>query len=142
MRRSASALAALLLAWMASACIASSVVDSQGRNVAVPDLQVEWRPAAAADLDGYFESERIDGEASASLARVAYFFSPDGFYTGAALVLGGLHPEYQTLSGQWRFVDGRLDLGSGEPAETSVSGELLQLAAPGGTVVLRRAALQ
>ncbi|MCK6446541.1 MAG: hypothetical protein L6Q99_09135 [Planctomycetes bacterium] len=125
-----------------SACIAPSVVASTGRAVAVEERALEWRDATTADVVGFFESERISGEVAASLARVNYVFAADGYYTGAALVLGGEHPEYQTLVGTWRLDGARLVLDDGEPVELAAADERLRISTPDGVLVLRRAALE
>jgi hypothetical protein len=88
-----------------------------------------------------FESVRIDGEAAASVARISYFFSPDGSYTGAALVLGE-PPAFQTLSGRWSLSGETLDLGSGLRVRARVAGESLRLESELCVAQLRRVALQ
>lgn len=127
---------------LAPACIAPSVVASSGRAVAVAPEAIAWREATVDDVVGFFESEKIEGEAAASLSRVAYYFAADGFYTGAALVLGGAHPEYQTLTGTWRIASGKLVLDDGEPVTLDASEGRVRLTTPAGTLVLRRAALE
>lgn len=120
-------------------CIAPSVVDSSGRAVADTSSELELRPATAAELEGLWQSTAIEGEAAASLACVLYFFSADGAYTGAALVVGE-RPAFQTLSGTWSLDQGRLDLGHGNVASARVAGDRLELASEGGSVSLRRVA--
>ncbi len=133
---------ALLALLVAPACIAPSVVSSSGRAVAQDEQAIAWRAATVDDFVGFFRSERIEGGVAASLARVDYFFAADGFYTGAALVLGDAHPEYQTLTGTWRLDAGRLVLDDGEPVDVAASDEHLRIATPDGTLVLRRTALE
>lgn len=140
MRTDRLALASALLA--APACIAPSVVESSGRAVVAAEDSVDWRAALPEDLVGFFESERIEGEVAASLARVSYLFAADGYYTGAALVLGAEHPEYQTLSGTWRVEAGKLVLDDQDPVELAASAERVRIATADGTLVLRRAALE
>jgi hypothetical protein len=136
--RAAFAIAALL----ATSCIAPSVVDSAGRAVATKAEDLTWRDAESADLRGLFESTSIEGEVAASLWRVYYHFAEDGTYTGAALVVGGVRPEFQTLSGTWTLAGGVLDLGEGQTARASAAPEHLRLASGGGVVILRRAAVE
>lgn len=125
-----------------SACISPSVVASSGRAVAVEERALEWRAASAADVVGFFESERITGDVAASLSRVSYVFAADGYYTGAALVLGAEHPEYQTLVGTWRLDGASLVLDDGEPVELAAADQRLRISTPDGVLVLRRAALE
>jgi hypothetical protein len=134
--------------WIAAAlcvapgCITPSVVDSAGRGVEAPAEVVAWHPATATDLRGLFESVSIEGEAAAALGRVLYHFGSDGSYTGAALVIGGDQPEFQTLSGTWTLGGDGLDLGDGQIVAAEVAGDLLRLSSAGGTAVLRRTAIQ
>jgi hypothetical protein len=125
-----------------SACIAPSVVASSGRAVVVEESAIAWRAATAEDLIGFLRSERIEGDVAASLSRIDYYFAADGFYTGAALVLGGAHPEFQTLNGTWRLDAEGLVLDEGAPVECSANGERVRIATPDGTVVLRRGDLE
>lgn len=124
------------------ACIASSVVDSAGRAVAPRTAEFAWRPALAGDLHGLYESVEIEGEAAVSVWKLYYAFAADGSYSGAALVLGGANPEFQTLSGRWTLVDGILDLGDGQTARVLAAPEHLRLEHEGGTAILRRADVQ
>lgn len=135
---------ALLLLALATApsCIAPSVIDSSGRAVPVEAAQLTWRPAQPADLAGLFESIAIEGEAAASISRIYYHFSADGHYTGAALVIGGPQPEFQTLSGTWTISDGQLDLGDGQSVAAEYAPEHLRLVSEGGVATLRRAAVE
>jgi hypothetical protein len=126
----------------APACITPSVLESSGRAVEVAPAELAWRPAVAEDLRGLWESVAIEGEAAASLWRVYYHFASDGTYTGAALVIGGAQPEFQTLSGSWTLADGVLDLGEGNTARASVAALELRLQTDGGTAILRQAAVQ
>ena len=142
--RAVAVVCAALLA-LAPACIAPSVVSSSGRSILdVPD-DAAWVEAVPADLAGLFESVRIDGPAAASVWRLYYHFSPEdgggGAYTGAALLVGEDGPAFQTLSGRWRLVQGVLELGEGESARCSASGDRRRLETPSGTVILRRAAV-
>jgi hypothetical protein len=136
-----------LLAALCGGCIAPSVVDSSGRAVELAPEQASWSPARSEQLDGLFESLSIDGEAAASLWRVHYHFVPPsasspGTFTGAALVLGGESPQFQTLNGEWRLVAGRIEFADGSSALAFTGGDLLKLESEGGVVVLRRVAIQ
>ena len=133
--------AALALALL-PACIAPSVVASSGRAVEAAEAEPAWRAAQARDLDGLFESTAIEGEVSASLSRVWYHFAADGSYSGAALVVAGANPQFQTLSGSWSLADGVLDLGDGTSVRASVAGERLRLESEGGVALLARAAVR
>lgn len=131
------AAAALLL--IAGGCIPSNVVAVEDRAVAVPVQELHWDQPLPELLDGLYESIDIRGDVAGGLWKVWYFFGSDGHYSGAALVLGPLGPEFQTLSGSYRVVDGRLDLGDGaEPANLLAATDHLQVSSPEGEVVLRR----
>jgi hypothetical protein len=140
--RTSFVLVAVSLCATAGACITPSVIDSSGRAVAPESQEYHWIPAQASDLDGLFESVAIEGEVAASLWKVYYAFSADGSYTGAALVLGGANPEFQTLSGSWTLHENTLDLGDGQTVRADVSGDHLRLSSEGGVAILRRAAIQ
>ena len=134
-------LVALPLA-VAPACIAPSVVDSTGRSVQTTAAQLEWRAATLEDLDGFFESTSIEGEAAAAISRIYYHFARGGTYTGAALVIGGSEPEFQTLNGNWKLLDGQLDLGDGAPVRVSAATGHLRLESEGGVVTLAQRAIE
>lgn len=132
---------------LAPACIAPSVVDSAGRAAPVDRVAHAWIPASPADLDGLFESHAIEGEAAASLGRVSYHFTRDGekasgWFTGAALVIGGERPSFQTLEGEWRLVEGLLSFSDGAEARAFVSGDFLKLATGPDAVILSRVEVQ
>ncbi|MBL8801588.1 MAG: hypothetical protein JNN27_06315 [Planctomycetes bacterium] len=137
----------VVLASCPAACIAPSVVSSEGRAVELTPQARDWRPARVEDLDGLFESTSIEGEAAVALWRIHYHFAVEpgvsgGSYSGAALVLGGLTPQFQTLSGVWRLNEGALEFDGAAATQASVAGDLLRLENEGGTVLLRRAAIQ
>lgn len=132
----------LLLALLAPACIAPSVVDSSGRAVALAAADLAWREAEPADFDGLFESTAIEGDAAAAIGRIYYHFAPGGSYTGAALVIGGAEPEFQTLTGRWVLGAGGLDLGDGVLVRVSAADGWLRLASEGGVVTLQKQALE
>jgi hypothetical protein len=146
----ARALAGSLLVFLGplAGCISSSVIESSGRAVDTALDDIRWRPAEPVDLDGLFESVSIEGEVAAALWKLSYCFTPDapgaarGEYTGAALVIGGPSPAFQTLSGRWQLENGELDLGEGERASASASDEHLRLESEGGVAVLRRAGVR
>ena len=138
---------AVLLALGAGSCIAPSVVASSGRSVSETPEATNWRPANAADLAGLFESVSIEGPDAQALTRVLYHFTLDdsatgGEYTGAALVIGAGAPQFQTLGGAWRVLEGRLELDGVDAARALVAGEKLRLESEAGAIVLRKAALQ
>ena len=93
-------------------------------------------------LAGLYESTSIEGDAAAALWKVYYHFAADGSYTGAALVIGATHPEFQTLAGTWSLAGGVLDLGQGEQLTARAADGYLELASSGGVAVLHRVALQ
>lgn len=123
-------------------CIAPSVLEKEKRAVSEEEASVAWRPAEAPDLDGLFESVRIEGEASSSLWRFEYHFSQDGSFTGAALVVIEGRPEFQTLAGRWSLAAGVLALEGSEPARAFAAPGKLKLETEGGTAELRRVALR
>ncbi len=123
-------------------CITPSVIDSSGRAIAPVTAKHDWRPPQATDFEGLFESVSIEGEVAAALWKLYYAFSPDGSYSGAALVLGGAAPEFQTLSGRWLLDGDRLDLGDGQVVRASADEEHIRLASEGGVAILRRSAIE
>lgn len=129
------ALASLLVP---GACISPSVLESEGRAVRTTEDELAWRAARAEDFDGLFESVRIEGEVAAALAKVYYHFSPDGTFSGAALVFDGVRPAFQTLSGTWKLSETGLDLGDGKPARAFAAVDHIKLETSDGTAVLRR----
>jgi len=130
---------ALLIA--APACIMPSVLDEKARAVERAPADVAWRAPTAADLDGLYESVSIEGEQAAALWKIYYHFASDGTFTGAALVIGGRQPAFQTLSGAWKLDENGLDLGDGKPVRTSCAPDLLKLESEGTVVILRRVAI-
>lgn len=137
----APALLIALSALAGAACSGSTVLEASTRAVAREEPQVEWRAAEPADLPGLYVSDSIDGAAAAVLLEVRYYFDSDGSYSGAAL-LAVPEPEYRVLTGDWLLSKGTLSLSdAGEPADASVSGDLLRLTGSEGTVVLRKHSL-
>lgn len=127
----------------APACITPNVLDKQARAVETAPAQIEWRAAEAADFRGLYESASIEGEAAASLWKIYYHFAEDGTFSGAALVIGGPQPEFQTLSGTWKLDEHGLDLGDGQSVPVFAADGRLKLApAEGEVVILQRVAIQ
>lgn len=136
----------VLLALSAGSCIAPSVVSSSGRAVQEAPEALNWTPASADDLVGLFESVAIEGPDAQALARVLYHFTLEsgatgGVYTGAALVVGDGAPQFQTLGGTWRVLEGRLELDGVDAARVLMAGERLRLESEAGAIVLRKAVL-
>jgi hypothetical protein len=135
--RGAVALAALTLL---PACLASTVVQHDARSVVQAEPTLDWRAAEAADLDGLYESVRLEGDAAAALWKLYYHFARDGSYTGAALVFDGECARFQTLSGTWSLVGGRLDLDGSSGASAAVAGDHLRISSEAGTALFIQAA--
>jgi hypothetical protein len=127
---------------LASACVHAKVVSKDDRAVGADAPERSWRPAEAADVHGLYESVSIEGEAAAALWRIYYHFAEDGTYTGAALTLGGVRPEFQTLSGTWTLADSTIEFDSASMARAEVAGDELRLLGEGGIVILKRTAIQ
>ena len=125
---STAVLAALLLL---PCCIGSNVVATADRAVVAKDALATtvWTAAAAADFHGLFESIEV---------RVYYWFQASGRYSGAALVEQDDGVAFQTLSGTWTLAPDGLHLDGSEALSAEVAPELLRIAVPGGTLVLRR----
>lgn len=130
---------AVLAALWATGCASSHKVDEKERTLALAPEQVAWASARPEDVAGYFESERVTGEAAVGVRRIYYAFQPDGTYTGAALVQEAGKPAFQTLSGRWALQGGTLRLGDDPPVKVSASPGRLRLESEAGSVVLRRA---
>lgn len=124
---------------LGAGCVPSNVVAVRDRSVVTTLDFVEWKPASAADFEGLFVSEQIDGSAAEALWHVEYFFTSNGEFTAAALVATGGMPSFHVQSGTWTFADGRLILGEGKEPAMAETGEngLLRLRGPGGSLVLR-----
>lgn len=131
----------LVLLFLAPACIMPSVLDEKARAVDRAPAEVHWRAPRAEDLNGLFESVSIEGEKAVVLWKIYYHFAGDGTFTGAALVIGGEQPAFQTLSGTWKLDEDGLDLGDGQPVRASCAPDLLKLESEGTVVVLRRVAI-
>ncbi len=132
----------LAFALLSPACITPNVLDSRARAIEIPAAQVVWRAARAEDFRGLFESTSIEGDAALSAWKIYYHFAEDGTYSGAALVTLGAQPQFQTLSGTWKLDDHGLDLGDGSLAHAFAAQEQLKFESEGGTVILRRVAVQ
>lgn len=129
----------LLLA--APACIMPSVLDEKHRAVERAPAEIQWRAAKVEDLNGLYESVSIEGEQAAALWKIYYHFASDGTFTGAALVIGGPQPAFQTLSGTWKLDENGLDLGDGKPVRTLAAPDQLKLESEGTVVILKRVAI-
>lgn len=142
-RRCSMALLALLalVALSPAGCIASNVVAPDQRLVAADPTKLAWVPADAAAVDGLFESIDVTGDAAITVRRIWYVFSAGGRYSGAALadIDGAL--AFQTLSGSWSLVPAGLVLDDQPAVTCEMAPGHLRLAAPNGTVVLRRAVM-
>jgi hypothetical protein len=124
---------------LAPACIPSNVVAPQDRSVAVDPERVPWVPATPSAFDGLYASVSLTGDVAAGLWKVYYHFSPDGNFTGAALLQRMGAPTFEVLAGTWTLADGELRLGAdAEPATAEMAPDLLRLRGAAGTVVLRR----
>jgi ABC-type nitrate/sulfonate/bicarbonate transport system substrate-binding protein len=132
------ACAGLLLA----GCAGSGTLDPATRMRVEASALEQWRALEAGELEGLYESERIEGEVAAALWKVEYHFDAGGAFSGAALVFGERGPEFQTLNGAWSVpAAGLLRLGEDE-ARAALDGERLRLELGGGVLILRREALR
>jgi len=130
-------LAGLVL--LGAGCIPSNVIEETDRAVRLREEAAPWGPLDPTEFPGAYASERIEGDAAASLIEMRYVFHPDGTYTGAALTLGEPHLRYQTLDGTWTFDGGRLVLDAAlAGGAVEAAGDRLRLAGETGSVVLRR----
>ncbi|MBL8695249.1 MAG: hypothetical protein JNJ88_14240 [Planctomycetes bacterium] len=123
-------------------CISPSVLEAEKRAIESPALQLEWTQAAASQLEGLFESVELQGEMAEVVWRIEYHFSRDGSYSGAALVLQGARPEFQTLSGRWRLEEGRLLLDDAAPALALAAPGHLRIQSEQGSLTLRSVSLR
>jgi hypothetical protein len=122
-----------------TACFSSHPIDTTRRATEPAPPSIAWRPASRADLVGWFESDRITGEAAASIHRVWYAFAADGTYSGSALIRDGAHETFQTLSGTWRLDGSTLSLGADSPPAKAFAAEgRLRMDSDGGSVTFRR----
>lgn len=133
--------ALLVVAATLGGCIASNVVAPDQRLVISDPQQLQFEPANAANVDGYFESVDVRGEAAVALRKVFYVFLPGGTYTGAALgdVAGAL--SFQTLNGTWSLTPAGLVLDGDPPVRCEAAPGHLRITAGNGIVVLRRGPL-
>jgi len=123
-------------------CVPSNVVAVEDRAVVAAVETIEWGPAAETDIPGLYASMSIAGPAAASLLKIYYLFSADGALTAAALLDTPTNPEFQVLTGSWRFVEGKLELDGAEPADVQAAEGFLRLSGAEGVVVLRREVVQ
>lgn len=133
---------AIGLALLLPACIASNVVAVEQREVGSALDGLVFQPVAAPQLDGFYESVDIRGDAAVSLRRIYYVFDSRGTYTAAALAEadGGL--QFQTLRGTWRAAADGLVLDDQPPVPCEAAPDHVRLIAPNGSVVLRKGRLQ
>lgn len=129
-----------LAALLALAGCSSAPLAPEARAVVDAGPALAWREATAADLDGLFEAQRIEGEAAAALRRLWYHFASDGSYSGAALVFDGERTRFQTLSGQWTLSAGHLELEGGAPSRVQAAEGWLRIESESGLALLRRIA--
>jgi hypothetical protein len=132
-----------ILASTLTSCIASNVVAVEDRAVVRPVDAEEWGadPATVLVNGGLFESVQIEGEAAEHLIRIYYLFERTGRYTAAALSQGSTDggATFQTLVGTWELRGQAVVLDGGDPIPLrAAAGNLLELRAPTGLVVLRR----
>lgn len=133
---------AIGLALLLPACIASNVVAVEQREVGSALDGLAFRPVAAPQLDGFYESVDIRGDAAVSLRRIYYVFDARGTYTAAALAEVDGVLQFQTLGGTWSVGPGGLVLDGQEPVPCEEAPEHVRLVAPSGAVVLRKGRLQ
>jgi hypothetical protein len=136
-------LVAALAVALLPACTSSKTLDAKERRVEPALETVAWSPATRDDVLGYFESERVTGDAASSVRKVYYSFAADGTYTGAALVQEGSRATFQTLSGRWTLASGSLTLGDdAPPAKAFASPGRLRIDSAGGAAFFRRGTLE
>ena len=129
-----------LLLLVLGSCMASNVVAPEERQVARSFERVNWEPATAAQLEGFFVARSIEGSLAESLAHINYLFEKDGRFTAAALLRGEDGLDYQVLSGTYHFEGQNIVLGEGGiPALLeSGAGGFLRIKGSEGSVVLQR----
>jgi len=135
----------LLAALACSGCYASNVVEKNAREVKVGEAKVEWRPAQASDVPGFYASTRIEGEAAGALLKAYYYFGAEGEYSGAAMVVSPEGPRFVVVEeeGRYAFSAEGIDLndGSGPVALDAAPGRL-RLRSADTTIVFERVELQ
>ena len=133
--------------WIVAACLvfpgcyASSVVAPSDRSVEELEAPKAWAPATAGDLPGFWVSTAVEGDSAGAVLRAYYVFTEEGFYSGAALVVGEVGPQFLVLEedGRWSLSDGVLELGDGSGSmQASVAEGCLQLEVSGSAIVFRR----
>ncbi|MEZ5962942.1 MAG: hypothetical protein R3F56_03755 [Planctomycetota bacterium] len=123
------------------ACIPSNVVAEEQRAVAVPTSALTWSEPLPATLSGLYESVLIAGDIAQAMWKVYYHFSPDGDFSGAALVVIDGKPQFQTLTGRYRIGDASIQLGDDNEAATlAAARDHIRLTSAEGSIVLRRVA--
>ena len=137
------ALAATLIA--CSGCYASNVVAEGDRSVAEVRVELQWAPATADDLPGFYASESVEGEAAGALLKAYYYFGAEGDYSGAALVVSPEGPRFVVIEeeGRYAFADGAIDLADGAgPVPVDAALDHLRLRNPETTIVFKRVELR
>lgn len=131
--------AAFALASAACSMTESNKIDEKARAAKVAPENVAWKAATRDDVVGYFESDRITGDAAASLLRVFYSFAADGTYSGAALVQEAGASKFQVLAGHWKLEGNTLDLGpDAAPAKAQAAPGRLRLDSEGGSATFHK----
>jgi hypothetical protein len=137
--RSIAAVIATPILLSSAACTSSHKLDENARIATTAPENIAWGAARREDVIGYFESERITGEAAASLRKIYYSFASDGTYAGAALVQDAGKSTFQVLSGKWTLTGPTIKLGDdGAPTKIFAAPDRLRLDSDGGSVTLRR----
>ncbi|MCA8951669.1 MAG: hypothetical protein KDE27_19330 [Planctomycetes bacterium] len=138
----AAALVGVLAAFTAAGCVPSNVVARSDRMVATAVDELEFGPADALRLDGFWVTERVTGEVAVALRWVGYWFADDGSYTAAAMIQIGDGVEFQTRNGTWQLGPDGLALDGAAPVTTELAGDFVRLTTPDGQLVLRRERLE
>ncbi len=119
-------------------CIPSNVLAPDQRIATVAMEDRVFTPTTDVQLDGFYESVEITGDAAVSLRKVYYLFQQGGTYTAAALVQDQGASSFQTLTGTWSLDASGLRLDDTDPVPLETSGEFVRMKGTGGTLVLRR----
>lgn len=135
--RSSALLACGLLMPLAG-CIPSNVLAPDQRIATVAMEDRVFTPATNLQLEGFYESVEITGDAAVSLRKVYYLFQQGGAYTAAALIQDQGASSFQTLTGTWSLDASGLRLDDSDPVPLETSDEFVRMRSPGGTLVLRR----
>jgi hypothetical protein len=126
-------------------CYASNVVAPEARAVQVEAPRRVWRPAAAADVPGFYESTEVGGASAGAVLRAYMWLGAGGEYSAAALVVGEDHPRFAVLAddGRWSFGPAGLDLHDGTPpVQLFAADGALRLVTADATMVFRRVSVE